>query len=127
MRRTKSEALAGVPFEAIEKMDETELDHLPFGAIQLDGSGTILTYNLKETEISGRSKEAVLGKNFFTEVAPCTNVQKFAGRFREGVAAKSLNVVFPYRFDFKMVPRDVTITLFYSVVSDTAWVFVVES
>jgi hypothetical protein len=36
-------------------------------------------------------------------------------------------VIFPYRFDFQMAPRDVTVTLFYSQQTDTAWVFVREA
>ena len=34
-------------------------------------------------------------------------MQAFAGRFREGVAKKDMHVIFPYRFDFEMAPRDV--------------------
>jgi photoactive yellow protein len=69
----------------------------------------------------------VIGKNFFADVAPCTNVQAFAGRFREGVGRKDMHVIFPYRFDFQMAPRDVSVTLFYSKQTDTAWVFVREA
>lgn len=112
--------------ESIGQMKDAELDVLPFGAIQLDAEGNILTYNRKESEISGRDRNRVIGRNFFTEIAPCTNVQQFAGRFRAGIEARNLNAVFPYRFDFEMDPRDVTITLFYSSASGTAWVFVVE-
>jgi photoactive yellow protein len=122
-----SDSVIGVPFEEIGRMTDGELDGLPFGAIQLDAGGTILSFNRKESELSGRARESVVGKNFFTEVAPCTNVQNFAGRFRDGIAAEQLNAVFPYRFDFKMVPRDVTITLFYSDATRTAWVFVVDA
>ena len=79
-----------------------------------------------EAKLTGRDPQRVIGKNFFTQVAPCTNVQRFAGKFREGVAAGELHEVFPYRFDFEMAPRDVTVTLFYSKTTETAWVFVRE-
>ena len=69
----------------------------------------------------------MVGRNFFTEVAPCTNVQTFAGRFREGVERGDLHVIFPYRFDFEMAPRDVTVTLFYSRTTESGWVFVRDS
>ena len=113
--------------EAIDRMSENELDLLPFGAIRLDREGRILSYNLRESQLTGRKKEKVIGRNFFTEVAPCTNVQGFAGRFREGVARKDMHAIFPYRFDFEMTPRDVTVTLFYSKDTDSAWVFVREA
>lgn len=112
--------------ERIEGLGESELDHLPFGAIRLDRDGKILSFNQTEADLSGRRKESVLGKSFFTEVAPCTNVQEFAGRFREGVAKGSLHMVFPYVFDFQMEPRNVWVTLFFSNETGTAWVFVRE-
>lgn len=113
--------------ESIDRMSAEELDALPFGAIRLDKQGTILTYNMTESKLTGRDPKRVIGRNFFTDVAPCTNVQAFAGRFREGVAQGDMHVIFPYRFDFEMAPRDVTVTLFYSRQTDTAWVFVREA
>ena len=113
--------------ESIGRMNEQQLDGLPFGAIRLDKDGKVLSYNAAEGKITGRDPKAVIGKNFFTDVAPCTNVQAFAGRFREGVGKKDMHVIFPYRFDFQMAPRDVSVTLFYSKQTDTAWVFVRET
>lgn len=110
--------------ERLQGFTESELDQLPFGAIRLDREGTILSFNQAEVDLSGRRKENVVGKNFFTEVAPCTNVQEFAGKFRAGVLAGTLHTVFPYVFDYKMEPRQVWVTLFYSNETDTAWVFV---
>jgi chemotaxis family two-component system sensor kinase Cph1 len=113
--------------ETIDRMSEQELDALPFGAIRLDKDGKILAYNRTESKLTGRDPKRVIGRNFFTDVAPCTNVQSFAGRFREGVARGDMHVIFPYRFDFEMAPRDVTVTLFYSQQTGSAWVFVRES
>lgn len=113
--------------ETIDRMSAEELDALPFGAIRLDKQGTILTYNMTESKLTGRDPKRVIGRNFFTDVAPCTNVQSFAGRFREGVNKGDMHVVFPYRFDFEMAPRDVSVTLFYSQQTGTAWVFVREA
>ena len=112
--------------ERIQGLGEDDLDRLPFGAIRLDRKGRILSYNRTEAELSGRRKESVLGKSFFTEVAPCTNIQGFAGRFREGIEKGSLHMVFPFVFDDQMEPRTVWVTLFYSKETDTAWVFVRE-
>lgn len=110
----------------IEQLPEKELDALPFGAIQLDENGTILSFNQHEAGLTGRDPQRVVGRNFFREVAPCTNVQEFQGRFAEGVSRGQLHETFPYRFDFQMAPRDVTVTLFYSKITRTAWVFVRE-
>ena len=73
------------PPAPIDTMSEGELDKLPFGAIQLDRTGIILSYNRTEANLTGRDPRRVIGRNFFTDVAPCTNVKEFAGRFREGI------------------------------------------
>ncbi len=127
MQPTQNGDLIGrAEIERIQGLGENELDRLPFGAIRLDRDGTILNYNRTEAELSGRRKETVLGRNFFTDVAPCTNVQEFAGRFRDGVRSGALHMVFPYIFDDRPEPRNVWVTLFYSRETDTAWVFVRE-
>ena len=116
----------GAQLDELAGLTVEQLDGLPFGAIQLDREGKILSYNTAESALTGRDPKAVVGRNFFTEVAPCTNVRAFAGRFREGVARGELHEAFPYRFDFEMAPRNVTVTLFYSQTTGTAWVFVRE-
>ena len=108
----------------VDSMSETELDQLPHGAIQLSLDGTVLKFNAYESQLANLKKGSVIGKNFFKQVAPCTDVQEFYGRFREGVRAKSLHENFRYHFAFKQNPRDVTVTLFYSPMTDTVWVFV---
>ena len=116
--------LAPSIFRTIDSMDQEELDALPQGVIQLDAEGTVLQYNLYEARLASLTKDKVVGKNFFKQVAPCTDVQEFYGRFREGVAAGKLHCKFRYHFSFKRNPLDVTVTLFYSERSKTVWVFV---
>lgn len=124
MQSANENLIGRAEIERIQGLGEKELDRLPIGAIRLDKEGKILSYNQTEADLAGRRKEAVIGKNFFTDVAPCTNVQEFAGKFREGVRQGSLHTVFPYIFDYQMDPRNVWVTLFYSNETDTAWVFV---
>ena len=95
-----------------DTLSDDELDALPVGAIQLAPDGTVLRYNETESSLSRLAKEDVVGRNFFTEVAPCTRVRDFHGRFAEGVEAGFLDVTFAYRFRFSDDRRkDVTITL----------------
>ncbi len=108
----------------VKEMPQQEIDHLPFGAIQLDTTGNILKYNDYESRLAGVKRENAIGKNFFTEVAPCTNVKEFYGRFKAGVDRKSLHEKFRYHFSFKRNPVDVTVTLFYSDITKSIWVFV---
>src|SRR5579885_1715643 len=108
----------------VDSMNELELDQLPHGAIQLSTDGRVLKFNAYESKLANLKKEKVVGKNFFKEVAPCTDVQEFYGRFRTGVVEKKLHENFRYHFAFKQNPRDVTVTLFYSGITETVWVFV---
>ncbi len=117
---TASESL----YTRVDSLNEHELDALPHGAIQLDSVGTVLKFNLYESKLSHLPKQSVIGKNFFTQVAPCTDVKEFRGRFIRGVKEKNLHEKFRYHFAFKQKPRDVTVTLYYSQRNDTVWVFV---
>ncbi|MFP4282841.1 MAG: photoactive yellow protein [Opitutales bacterium] len=108
----------------LARLDPKEIDALPMGAIQLDARGTILFYNSAEGQITGRNPKAVIGKNFFRDVAPCTNSPQFYGVFKAGVAAGNLNTVFQYVFDYKMTPTKVRVHLKKARSGDTYWVLV---
>lgn len=117
--------LATPVISRIDDYDDRHLDSLPFGVIQLTPEGTILQYNRYEENLAGLKASRVVGKNFFTDVAPCTDVQEFAGRFREGVAAGRLHTSFDFVFTFKP-PKTVRVTLYLSAATQTIWVFVAE-
>ncbi len=108
----------------LANISDEEFNDLAFGAIQLDGTGKILKYNAMEGAITGRKPEDVIGKNFFTDVAPCTNSGEFKGRFTAGVAQGNLNVMFEYIFDYKMLPTKVNVHIKQAIADDTYWVFV---
>lgn len=105
-------------------MSASDIDRLAFGAVELDRSGRILRYNAAEGQITGRDPKAAVGKNFFTELAPCTNTAGFRGAFDTGVAAGSLNVMFEYTFDYNMKPTKVKVHMKKALIGDSYWVFV---
>jgi photoactive yellow protein len=113
--------------QRLENLTEEEFDALPIGAIRLDHDGRVLQYNSREAKLARRDPREVIGRNFFTEVAPCTNVKEFAGRFRTGVDTGVLNVTFPYRFLFPERYLDVEITMMLTAGGTGAWVFVRET
>lgn len=108
----------------ISRLSGTDIDRLAFGAIQLDAKGTVLQYNLAEGQITGRDPKAVIGKNFFTDIAPCTNTPAFKGEFDKGVRAGNLSVMFEYTFDYQMTPTKVKVHMKKAVIGDSYWVFV---
>ena len=94
--------------DRLAKISARDLDSLPYGAILLDESGRILSYNDTESRMARLPIEAVLGRNFFTEVAPCTRVKEFEGRFRalasgQGLPVVSFDFVFPFPFGAQRV------------------------
>lgn len=81
----------------INQVPVEQLEQLPYGLMVLDAEGNVLFYNETESKLAGFARERVLGKNFFGEVAPCTRVQAFEGRFKEFIEGKLGRVTF---FDF---------------------------
>lgn len=108
----------------LAKMNDAQFNNLAFGAVELDASGRIIKYNAVEGAITGRDPKAVVGKNFFTEVAPCTNRPEFKGVFDAGVRNKDLNTMFEYVFDHQMKPTKVKIHMKRAISGDTFWIFV---
>ena len=53
---------------------------------------------MAEAELTGTDPAWAVGKNFFHEVATCTNTPAFYGKFVEGVTKGFLNAVFNYSF-----------------------------
>ncbi len=107
----------------VEHLDPEAIDACPFGVILLDRQGRILQYNSYEERLANLRRDDVLGKSFFFEVAPCTRVRAFYGRFLDGVARGSLNATFGFVFPFSTGTRRVEITLF-SQDGDSVWVLV---
>jgi photoactive yellow protein len=103
------------PFDPLEIDTKTdaELDVLPFGVICLDAVGTILRYNLAEARLARLDRAEVLGRHFFLEVAPCTNVPAFEGRVRAflGSPEGRRTTSFPFLFDFQFGAQEVDIEL----------------
>jgi photoactive yellow protein len=110
---------------AADTLNAAELDALPYGMIQLDPRGIILRYSSAETRLSGLTAAECVGRSFFDDIAPCTHVAEFYGQFLEGVRRQQLDVVFTFRFAF-VPPKDVRIHMFYSKVTRSVWVKVVD-
>jgi photoactive yellow protein len=116
---------AGTVLEQADVLTPAELDSLPMGMIQLDRTGKVLKFNQTESDLARVAAADALGKSFFDEVAPCTKVQAFYGKFLEGVEKRQLQTVFDYVFRFRDGrEKNVVISMFYSVTTETVWVCV---
>lgn len=89
-----------VPVENLLQLGPTDYDRLPFGFITVDRDGYIQRFNAFETAYSGMREEDVVGRNFFHDVAPCTSVRDFEGRFR-GMIEEGADGVARFRYVFR--------------------------
>lgn len=103
----------GIDFGAVARLSPAELDKLPYGLITLDGQGRVIHYNDTESRLVGLPKERVIGRSFFGEIAPCTRVREFEGRFLE-LARDPLRVrvqSFDFVFHFARGEQQVSIVI----------------
>lgn len=109
--------------DKLRVMNDQQLDALPFGVIKVDDSGRILFYNKYESELAGVAKEEAMGRNFFTQVAPCSNSRLFYGHFKDGMVQGQLDKRFVYTFTYKMRPTLVRAQL-YRDPANNNWVLI---
>lgn len=103
----------GVDVGAVSKLSEKELDTLPYGLVVLDADGRVVHYNDTESRLAGLPQERVIGRDFFGEIAPCTRIKAFEGRFRELVAdpQRVRTQTFDFVFRFPHSDQHVSITM----------------
>ncbi len=106
---------------ALDRMNDGDLDQLGFGVVRMTRAGQVCAYNTVESKLAGLSKERVLGKHFFTEVAPCTNNYLVSGRFDE---PGQIDVIIPYVFTLRMRPTSVELRLLKSDTSASQYILV---
>lgn len=126
---TQGTKMAGMSFAKpdvlakLDTMSKAELDKLPFGTVKVDDAGVIKEYNKYESQLANVTQAAAMGKNFFTQLAPCTNNAVFYGNFKKGVAAKAYNLMFVYTFSYNMTPTPVRIHL-HRTPAGSNWILV---
>jgi photoactive yellow protein len=95
-------------FDALEAADDAALDALPFGVVAMASDGAVTSYNFAESRLSGLTPANVIGRRFFTQVAPCTDTAAVAGRYE---SEPFLDDVIAYVFTFALRPTAVRLRL----------------
>jgi photoactive yellow protein len=97
--------------EALADLSEEALDQAPFGIVRVDDEGVVEFYNQYESELAGVDPDDAVGRNFFTQLAPCSSNRLFHGRFKKGVRSGTLDERFTYTFTYKMSPTLVQVRM----------------
>jgi photoactive yellow protein len=92
----------------LEASDDAALDALPFGVVAMAEDGKVTSYNLAESRHSELMPANVIGRHFFSSIAPCTNNFMVAYRFK---TEPVLDVVIDYVFTLGMRPTAVRLRL----------------
>lgn len=115
-----------VPVENLLHLGPEQYDRLPFGFITVDLDGNIVGFNAFETAYSGLREETVVGRNFFGDIAPCTSVREFEGRFRDMIQSGGEAVArFRYVFRFAGGERLVQVSMTF-IASESRGIIIVR-
>lgn len=95
-------------FDRLVSLSEDQLDDLPYGVISMTSDCVVAAYNKAEAQSAGLNPARVIGRHFFTTVAPCTNNFMIAQRFEH---EEALDVTIDYVFTLRMAPTPVELRL----------------
>ena len=88
-------------------------DSLPLGLVVLDVEGRVVVYNRAEEQLAARSRDHVIGTEFFRTVAPCMNVKELGGLFKDKIGRERIDttVEMSFAIPFNQQARDVRVRL----------------
>jgi photoactive yellow protein len=114
-----------LPVEDLGDIDRAILEDVPVGVVRIDEAGTILAFTRRESERFGRRSVDVIGRLFFEDVAPCTSVQEFRGRFDQMVQARvSSHAELDFVFCYNEASQQVRIVLVWNAVREVGHVLI---
>jgi len=109
--------------ERLHAASADDIDTWPIGVVAFDATGVVRLYSRHESAFSGISRDRVMGRLWFDEVAQCMNNFLVAQRFVDARAEGSrLDTVLPYVLTLKMRPTPVRLRLLWAPGQDLAWV-----
>ena len=125
----ESEAPLFADAEALARLDDADeapadavLDSFDFAAVCLDEQGTVVAFHEPDDELGRMDAEEVLGRRFFTEVAPSTNNRLFYGRYKRGLYDGSLDAAFPYTFLHGEESNNLVVQLHRAERAEHSWI-----
>lgn len=108
--------------ERVEQLSFQEIDALPFGVVRLDATGKVTYFSRAEAEQSGFGDRRAIGRDFFTQMAPCLGTPEFLRRIAAARRAGTLDITFEQTGDFEDADRELRVRV-KSATGGGLWVF----
>jgi photoactive yellow protein len=108
--------------ERMEPLSLQEIDALPFGVVRLDAMGKVTFFSKTEAEQSGFGDRRAIGRDFFTQMAPCLGTPEFLRRIAVARRAGTLDITFEQVGDFDDAARELRVRV-SSAKGGGLWVF----
>lgn len=109
----------------LDRITDEELDALPYGVVQLDAQGRVLSYNTAERDNVGCERSPI-GEQYFQDVYPSSYAPEFYGRFLEAIDSQSLDETFLFTYTCSLQSRRVQVRMYYCVRTATTWIFTAQ-
>ncbi|HZP86875.1 MAG TPA: PAS domain-containing protein [Burkholderiales bacterium] len=108
---------------AVESLEASEIDALPFGVIRLNRDLTVQFFSRREAALSGYGQRPTRGMNFFTQIAPCMNTDSVRGALDRAIAQGDFDLEFLHVGDFDDASRSLHIRA-QPAAGGGAWLFI---
>lgn len=107
----------------VEQLAAADIHSLPYGVVRLDDDGKIIFFNEAEARLSGYGRrDDPVGRNFFTEVAPCLATPQFLGRIDRARASGTIDIEFGAVGDFDDLDKELRFRI-QSASDGGVWIF----
>ena len=107
----------------LDRLSDEELDAIPYGVIQLNAQGVVLSINRVEADGLGWAQVRPVGRDYFSDLAPSAFVAEVFGRYVEAFSSRHLDETFRFTFSHVALPRTVMMRMYYSARMGTVWIF----
>lgn len=108
--------------ERVEQLSFQAIDALPFGVVRLDATGKVTYFSKTEAEQSGFGDRRAIGRDFFTQMAPCLGSPELMRRIAAARRAGTLDITFEQVGDFDDADRLLRVRV-KSATGGGLWVF----
>lgn len=99
-------------FDDLAAVSAEVADKLNFGFIRMDDEGVVEIYNTWEMELADMHRSAVVNRNFFKDIAPCTHNRIFYHSLLSSVQnGEALDKRMKYTFTYRITPTPVDIRM----------------